>query len=236
MPRRYGRFFDRCTRVCPSPAARHRLQLPPVWVDPCLIELLDQRRRGRLIDGADLRRNDLQQELQLVAPRRLEQTFHGRFLTGARRRIVIRMAEAQHLDDFLARPFAQGAAIAAKLRLESQRTRARKLSRASDPQAGAGRRIERPAADPVVAKNTVARTAVLDLQRRLEAQLLEGAALFERIAFHLLQLLPMIEGEDAALRPVALTIGRPVDPFQLAVVSEVGPAHAAREEEFELIE
>ena len=98
--------------------------------------------------------------------------------------------------------------------------------------------MQRRAAEPVVAEDAVAGAAVRDLERGLQAELLEGADLLGRRAVHLLELHPVVEGEDPHLRPVAamlaLPVGRPVHLLQRRVVPEVGADDAAAEEELEL--
>ena len=98
--------------------------------------------------------------------------------------------------------------------------------------------MQRGAAEPVVAEDAVAGAAVPHLERRPEAELLEGADLLGRGPVHLLELHPVVEGEDPHLRPVAamlaLPVGRPVHLLERRVVAQVGADDAAGEEELEL--
>ncbi len=226
--------------VRPGGARGHRLELPPVGIDAGRVELPDQGRGRPGIDRTDPGRNDLEQEFEPVAPRSGEEPLHHAFLTRARLRIVIRVAEDEKLHHVLARPFAELTAIRAKLRLELDRARARKLCRPADPQPGPRGAVQRVPADPVVAENAVARLPVLDLKRRVEAEFLEPPALLGRIALHLLQLHPVVEGEGAQRRPVApvahrVAVRGPVDLFQLRVVPEILAHDPAPEEELKLL-
>ena len=94
--------------------------------------------------------------------------------------------------------------------------------------------MQRRPAEPVVAQDAITRTPVLDLERRLEAELLEGADLLGCGALHLLELHPVVEGEDPHLGPVPGAVRRPVDLLQRLVMPQVGSDDAAGEKEVEL--
>ena len=162
--------LDRGDGVRPGGARGHRLELPPVGPDAGGVELADQRRGGVVVDRADLGRDDLEQELEPVAARGLPEPLHRRLLLGAHLGRVVRVAEAEHLDHVLARPFAQAAAVAAELGLQRQRPRARPFAGPADPEAGAGGGVQRRAAEPVVAEDAVAGAAVPHLERGLRGR------------------------------------------------------------------
>jgi len=90
------------------------------------------------------------------------------------RRVVIGMAEAQHLDHMLQRPFDQAAAILAQFGLQRQRAGTGPLGWTADPKAGSGGAPKRAAARAAVAQDAVAGLAGGNLERRVKAQLLEG--------------------------------------------------------------
>jgi hypothetical protein len=93
--------------------------------------------------------------------------------------------------------------------------------------------LQGPPPDPVVAQDAIAITARRDVTRRLQAKLLEGGAIFGTVSRHLLQLCAMVEGKDPQGGPVARTCAAagccPVDLFQFAVATQIGPHHPARQ-------
>ena len=71
--------------------------------------------------------------------------------------------------------------------------------------------MQRLPPDPVVAEDPIARPAVRHPQRRLQAQLLEGAALLGAVARHRLELGAVVEGEHPHRGPVAAVVAGAVD-------------------------
>ena len=164
----------------------------------------------------------------------VEEAADGVFLRGLRRGVVVGVIEAEDLDDVFKRPFHEAAEIGAKLGFKGQGARAGPFDRATDPEAGAGGLEERVAAKAAVAKDAVAGLAVCHLEGGLEAKFLEGADLLRGGTFHLFELHPVVEGEDAHRRPVLVPVGRPVDLLQRRVLAERLFDDAALEEELQL--
>ena len=80
-----------------------------------------------VIDRPDFGGDDLQQELQPIAPCGGEKPFHAGQLHFRGLLVVIRVTEDQELDHILAGPFAQPTKVFAQFRLEFDGTGTRKL-------------------------------------------------------------------------------------------------------------
>ena len=92
-----------------------------------------------VVDGPDLRRDDLEQELEPVGACGREKAADGRLLLGLDPGRIVGVAEAQDLDHMLDRPLAQCAAVVGlDVVLEAERAAPREFDRPADPQAGAG--------------------------------------------------------------------------------------------------
>ena len=89
-----------------------------------------------VLHGADLGRDDLQQEFETVPARTRRTGAHDRSpAPSAQRRRVVGVAEAQDLDDVVARPFRQPADIGPQLGLQRQRAGAGPFAGPADPEA-----------------------------------------------------------------------------------------------------
>ena len=176
----------------------------------------------------------LQQELQTVPPRGVEQALHHRLLRRPHIAVVIGVTEAQNLDHLIAGPFQEPAVVRPQRRLEREGPGAGPFHWPTEPEAlplGCAERAPKPS----IAENTVSGPTVPHLERRLEAELLEHADPIRRGTLHLLELCLVIGGKDPHLRPVAIPIGRPVHLLELGVVAQVLADDAAREEELQLL-
>ena len=75
--------LDGGDRRPPSGGRRHGFELPPVGTDTDRVEARDEVGRRRVIDGADLGRDDLQQKFQVVAAGSAEEPHDRLLLLGA---------------------------------------------------------------------------------------------------------------------------------------------------------
>ena len=136
MPRVRGSFRSiACDGVPPFRFGLEGLELPPVGVDPEIVEALDDPCGRVRLDGADLRGDDLQEQFQTVSPCCVEQAQHRRLLIRPHRIVVVGMTEAEHLDDLVAGPFREAAIV---------RPKAGSSVSGREPGHSTGRPIQRP--------------------------------------------------------------------------------------------
>ena len=103
--------LDRLDGVPPCRFRPEGLELPPVGIDTEIVEPLNDPRGRVVLDEADLRGDDLQQELQTVPSRGVEQPLHHRLLRRPHFVVVIRVTEAENLDHLIAGPFREPAVV-----------------------------------------------------------------------------------------------------------------------------
>jgi hypothetical protein len=200
-------FGDRGAGGFPSAARPLGLQLPPVRENPQLVDAADQISRRCVVNGSDLRGDNLEQKFQAIAASRPEQSREHFSLVSPHVRGIARMTEAKNLHDVVERPLLKSSNVRTELGLQSERPRPWPFDRASDPQACSARRIKRVPTKTQVAQDPVAGTTASNLQGGGETKLLESPDLLGRRPVHLLQLHAVIEREDLDMRPVAVPIG-----------------------------
>ena len=145
------------------------------------------------------------------------------------------MTKAEHLDDLVAGPFREAAIVRSQGWLERQRTGAGPFHRPTDPETSSLGSVERVGAEPAVTEDAVTTPISLHLERRLEAEALEGADPLGRRAGQLLELRAVVEGEDSHFGPVPVPVGGPVDLFELGIVAQVLADDPSLEEELQLL-
>ena len=111
---------------------RLAFQFPPIWFEAQIIEMVEGRGDGVILQRAVLAGDDFQQPFAAQAAGGVLQLEHAIFLLGLHLRAIIHAIKAQAFDDMIDGPFDElGANVATAFELKRAGTG--KLHRAADP-------------------------------------------------------------------------------------------------------
>ena len=219
----------------PGGGSGERFELPPVGGDAMVIDALDHRGRGRVIDRADPGGDHFEQEFEPVAPCGGKDAGEGVKLGVPHRGVIVGVAEEKRLDDVGERPFDKPTTIGADLLFEGEGAGAGAFHGPPDPEAGAGGAPERIAPEPAIAEDAETVTPGLDREGGVEAKLLEATDTGGGGARHVFHLGAVVEGKDAQVGDLAVAVGRPVDLLEGRILAERRGHDAAGEEELQFV-